>query len=315
MSVLWCAAIFGIPLHIGHFVIDILWQLWIIHGECKSDDSSNEILESVLYGLINVLQIIELIVFIFCVGYHWNTIYKKYIYIEWSEQSTTLHQRLWKSVTDHPLEPYRSLTSLEESGSQDKLLTSSLTNREPATNQQSNQSETCKIQKTYYFLLCLFMAVILIIGVATSALGYYRDEAFYNTTDSCKLPNGTSRYKGLAIAHAVVTAFTIFIPGVVRIAVLVLLGYAKKCWNDSLDEISNIKDKLETSYEKLSYHYQCIGEQVRVIYNALEAWFLLQFMLYSVLLTTDLIHIIGPSYTHKSNIYDEVHTIIIVCIV
>ena len=334
MMSLLIIAVLGLPLHIGHLIIDILWQIWIIHGECeKSDDSSNEILEGVLYGLINVLQIIELLVFISCVGYHWKTIYVEYI--KWPKQSTVLHQRLGpdqsstSSATDQlsgssrlmdkqsaagtiqhrqlgPDQP--SMASATESSMASATESSRLMEEKSGETEQSKQIKIVTICDC--MLLVVFVGLIIALGAVTSVFGYLRDRDLYDTTDSCKLPNDTSKYKGLARAHAFVTAFTIFVPGVVRIGVLVLLGYAKKCWSHSSSEISKIYNgnQQETSYEKLSYHYQCIGEQVRVIYNALEAWFLLQFILYSVLLTTDLIHVIGPSYTHKSNMNDIVHT-------
>ena len=171
----------------------------------------------------------------------------------------------------------------------------------------------------------LFVVVYILlpftVGVVISGMGYGRDKD-YNASDYCGLL-GTSAYDRFIITHAVMSELTIIVPCVVRILVIVLLDLARKYLKDSLRKLSEklyidvtddkIDSELEERCQKLSYGYRIIGKKVQVIYKALESWFMLQFIVYSVKLTTDLIHVLSPVQNQKpNNDYDRWRTILYV---
>ena len=317
LFLLWFLGMFlGILPHVGHFIIDILKDYWIIESECrKSDNTSNELLESILYGIINFLQIIELLVFTFPIFYY-------YMRSKNSVTRSTPVQSVVSQATPLVATCEALQSDADHSGTNQRSTPGTGQSMNPAPGTSCNCECTCSC-----FILCcglfMFMATVVTLGVFISINGYYGDIDKYNATNFCDLQNGTNKYEQLAIAHAVVVAFAIYVPGVVRVIAIMLLGYANINWKNSLKKLSQkepydlsivsddrINSVLKTRCKDLLREYRSIGKKVRVIYNVLEAWFMLQFFIYSVLLMTDLIHIIGPLYSHKSNVHDRVHTIL-----
>ena len=250
----------GFLLHVTHLGIDIY------QGKC--DEENKELLENVLYGFVNLLQGIELLVFTLYVGYYWRTICREY-----------------------KLQSFTYKTFCE------------------------TFCHCCSIPTLF---VVVYILLPFTVGVVISGMGYGRDKD-YNASNYCGLLV-TSAYDRFIITHAVMSELTIIVPCVVRIIVIVLLGLARKHFKDSLKKLSEklyshvtdeIDSELEARCQKLSYGYRIIGKKVQVIYKALEAWFMLQFIVYSVLLTTDLIHVLRPVNSHKpNNDYDRWRTIL-----
>ena len=279
LCLLCIIGVFGISLYLSLFSTDIARELWIIHGEC-SDSLNNTyaVLENAIYSCITLLQGSELLIFIGCAGY----------YLNWYEIFTSL---CCQHNTSFPQELRKWI-------------------RTKCT--QFIGRYCVEILSVAVYVLMMWLTVKI------SVIGYLRDKKYYNSTNSCK--NDTSKYENLAIVYATMIEITLFLPNIVRIVVIVMFGSSKKYWKDSLKALHTQRYELVTDNEHvyselerrrviLSRIYIHTGEKVRVICNALEAWFMVQYLVYLLLLILDLIHIIRPLYERSSkNIFDLIYT-------
>ena len=269
--------VFGISLYLLLFSTDILRGLWIIRGECE-DNNTYAVLENAIYSCITLLQGSELLIFIGYAGY----------YLKWSKIITSFRchfspKKLYKWFLTKKHLPFLGSYCVE-------------------------------ILFVAVFLLMMWLAVKIL------SSGYIRDKKYYAIVNFCR-PNHTSKYEKLAVGHAILIGITLFLPNTVHIIVIVMFGFSRKYWKDSLKALraktfgpitdnEHIDLELEKRCVILSRIYAHTGEKVRVICNALEAWFMVQYLVYLLLLTTDLIHIIRPLYYERprKNIFDLIYT-------
>ena len=277
--------VLGISPYLSLFSTDIPRELWIIRGECNDSlNSTYAVLENAIYSCITLLQGSELLIFICCAAY----------YLDWNMIYTSLHCQC------DPLKLSKWFRT------------------------------KCMRFLGRYCVEILSVAVYLLmmwLSVQISFIGYMRDKKYYTVSKFCT-QNSTLQNpimcEHLAIGYATLIGISLIIPCIIRIIVAVLFGFLRKYWKDPLKSLSKAAlkmdefrlvtdDDIDLELERRRIRISCIyaraGEKVQVICNVLEAWFMVQYLVYLLLLILDFIHIIRPLYERSSkNIFDLIYT-------